>query len=72
MIKKLNALGDRVLGVMLPKTTASAEGYCISAYEQFTAGSCTHYCYRWSGGARSAEYVKCPPGPCWLKCYDCC
>ncbi|WP_213451856.1 hypothetical protein [Rhizomonospora bruguierae] len=72
MIKKLNALGDRLLGVMLPKATASAADFCTTAYYRDRVGSCNYYCYRWSAD-RSAQYRKCDfDKTCAIVCYDCC
>lgn len=68
MIKKLNALGDRMLGMMLPKATASA-AICRGTYLG-RAGSCDYWCYRY--GDRSTKYRSCEGGPCQIVCYDCC
>jgi hypothetical protein len=68
MIGKLNALGDRMLGMLLPKTSADA----IACRGQVVghAGSCTFYCYRW--GDRSQYMKQCETRDCTHVCYDCC
>ncbi|MBC6461735.1 hypothetical protein [Actinomadura sp. HBU206391] len=68
MIGRLNALGDRMLGLVLPSASASAD-ICPGAYIG-RGGSCEYYCYRWRD--RSARYRSCDGGPCQITCYDCC
>ncbi|WP_433087841.1 hypothetical protein ACQP1P_18100 [Dactylosporangium sp. CA-052675] len=70
MSRVLNALGDRLLGALLPKTTAHA----ITCRGQIVgqSGSCEIYCYIWTGG-RSEKMRRCSTQTtCTHVCYDCC
>lgn len=67
MIKKLNGLGDRMLGMLLPKATASA-ALCPGRYMGYWSG-CEWFCYRYLD--HSTKYKWCGSG-CQVVCYDCC
>lgn len=68
MIKKMNALGDRVLGMLLPSSSADAAS-CRGTYLGYFG--CDYYCYRY--GVRSTKYKLCSTATgCQVVCYDCC
>ncbi|WP_433371895.1 hypothetical protein [Streptosporangium sp. CA-115845] len=70
MIGKMNSLGDRLLGLLLPSTSAAAASLCSGRYIGYWSG-CEHYCYRY--GDRTAQYKWCSRATgCQIECYDCC
>ncbi|MEU8251408.1 hypothetical protein [Nonomuraea sp. NPDC048916] len=70
MIKKVNALGDKLLGLLLPSSSADAAPLCKGTY-LYSIGDCHYYCYRWLD--RSSKLRWCSNNRnCVVTCYDCC
>ncbi|MDA0637659.1 hypothetical protein OUY22_29990 [Nonomuraea sp. MCN248] len=71
MIKKVNALGDRLLALLLPSSTADAAANCQGQFLYTDGDGCNFYCYRW--GDRSSKLKWCSKNPtCRVVCYECC
>ncbi|MFG1949183.1 hypothetical protein [Nonomuraea sp. NPDC048826] len=71
MIKKVNALGDKLLSLLLPSSSADAAPLCQGKYLYTDGSGCNYYCYRWLD--RSSKLKWCGNDrTCRAVCYDCC
>ena len=70
MIRTLNAIGDRLLAKLLPRTSAAA--LTCPGQPTSSAGGCYYSCYHYSGD-RTTRYVWClGDTSCRISCNDCC
>jgi len=71
VIARLNALGDRMLGYVLPATVASADvcpGHFRGCY-----GSCCYWCHcPTHAGCHSYRWCSCGCNRCVHECNNCC